>query len=81
MKVFISSTCNDMTHERDTVERIIKEHGHEAIRSESPSFEARMHAHPHDSCLLALRDCDYVRQYRINATIRIIQQVPSKNCG
>lgn len=60
MKVFISSTCNDMTHERDTVERIIKEHGHEAIRSESPSFEARMHAHPHDSCLLALRDCDYV---------------------
>ena len=22
-----------------------------------------------------------LRQYRINATIRIIQQVPSKNCG
>ena len=24
---------------------------------------------------------DYLGQYRINATIRIIQQVPSKNCG
>ena len=23
----------------------------------------------------------FLRQYRINATIRIIQQVPSKNCG
>ena len=23
----------------------------------------------------------YLGQYRINATIRIIQQVPSKNCG
>ena len=24
---------------------------------------------------------ELLRQYRINATIRIIQQVPSKNCG
>ena len=28
-----------------------------------------------------LSDLDFLRQYRINATIRIIQQVPSKNCG
>ena len=60
MKVFISSTCNDMTHERDTVERIIKEHGHDAIRSDNSSFENRMNVHPHDSCLLALSDCDCV---------------------
>jgi len=55
LKIFISSTQNDLQLERDAVEQVIEELGHECLRAETYDSPGTS---PEQACRTMAQDCD-----------------------
>jgi len=60
MKIFLSSTAQDLSDFRAKVIDILTKQGHEVFFHESPTFPAKIDLHSHDQCILAVEECDMI---------------------
>jgi hypothetical protein len=59
-RVFLSSTCFDLTDARASLTSFLEEYGFEVLNSQTASFGVKPKAHSHDACLAEVEQADYV---------------------
>ncbi len=59
-RIFLSSTCYDLSIIRDELTRFLEERGFEVINSEKSSFGVTPGLHSHSACLEAVNEADYL---------------------
>jgi hypothetical protein len=59
-KIFLSSTCYDLSIVRTALHEFLAERGFEVINSESPEFGVDPGRHSHSVCINAVKEADYL---------------------
>jgi hypothetical protein len=59
-RVFLSSTCYDLSDARAALTAFLEEWGFEVLNSQNNKFGVKPKVHSHDSCLAMMENADYV---------------------
>ncbi|MCK1702607.1 DUF4062 domain-containing protein [Bradyrhizobium sp. 146] len=59
-RIFLSSTCYDLTDARAALTKFLEEWGFEVLNSQNKKFGVKPKAHSHDACLAMMQNADYV---------------------
>jgi len=59
-RIFISSTCFDLTDARETLTELLNDYGFEVLNSQHPHFGVDPILHSHTACIEAVKQCDYM---------------------
>ena len=60
MKIFLSSTCYDLTDPRAALEDYLKKSGHQVLLSDRANFPVNPEQHRHNVCVYNAANCDFM---------------------